>query len=177
MGIGPLVPLGSATLRGEEVASEIPCEAPGNLPHCCRKIPPVCLKAIRPKMCTAFGVYQLRVHLNLVAYPSQATFENIMDPKLAADLLRTYRFAFVGECCTAGNHKTLGSPREIGGQILGDPVGEILMFRVIGEVHERQNDNGKPCRRRDALADLSYARDWLDRCRDRRQQCHRSRTH
>ena len=36
--------------------------------------------------------------------------------------------------------------REVGRQVVGDPVGEIVLLLVAGEVLERQHDDGKPRR-------------------------------
>jgi len=48
--------------------------------------------------------------------------------------------ALVREGGIASDNKATGNPRQIGGQILGDPVRKVLLLSVVAEVRERQHD-------------------------------------
>jgi hypothetical protein len=51
--------------------------------------------------------------------------------------------ALEGEGRVAGDHEAVADAREIGGQVLGYAVGEIVLGRVAGQVGEGQYDDGK----------------------------------
>src|SRR5437660_1631813 len=57
--------------------------------------------------------------------------EHIANAELTADLLCVDRFALIGESRVAGDHEAAGDPREIGSQVVGDPVSEIFLVRVV----------------------------------------------
>jgi hypothetical protein len=79
-----------------------------------------------------------------------APLQHIAYPELAADPLHIDRCAPVGEGGVACDHEAFGNPREIGGKVVGDPVREILLLRVVGEVGKRQHDDRK-ARREEGL--------------------------
>ena len=87
------------------------------------------------------GVDQLRVHPDLVAQAAYASFEDIPHRKFAADLLHIDPLAPIGEGSAAGDYEHACNSREIGRQILGDCVREILLFPVVAEVRKREDDD------------------------------------
>src|SRR5262249_49639692 len=80
--------------------------------------------------------------------PTDTAFQYIADAKLAPDLLAVYRLAPIGERCVARDDEHVREPRQIGRQILGDAVGEVLLLRVVAEVGEWQH-NDRQARRHD----------------------------
>ena len=88
------------------------------------------VELVGPEMRAAFGIDQLRVDPNLVTRPPDTAFEDIANTELAADLLYVDRLALVGKGGGAGDHKASGDPRQIGRQIVGDPVGEIFLVGI-----------------------------------------------
>jgi hypothetical protein len=61
-----------------------------------------------------------------------------------ADLFHIDRLPFESKSRVAGDHERAVSPREIGGQVVGDAIGEMLQLRVIREIGKRQHDDREP---------------------------------
>src|ERR1700733_1813633 len=53
--------------------------------------------------------------------------------------------ALEGEGGVARDDEAVAEARDVSGEILGDAVGEIVLGRIVGEVCERQHDDGKTC--------------------------------
>ena len=49
--------------------------------------------------------------------------------------------ALEGEGGVAGDHEAVADARQVGGEVLGDAVGEIVLARIAGEVREGQDDD------------------------------------
>src|SRR6516165_6245511 len=84
-------------------------------------------------MRVALSIDQLGVDANPVAQPADAAFEHITHPKLAPDLLGLDPLSLIGECGIARDHKHVRDARQIGRQILGDPICKVLLLRVVAE--------------------------------------------
>ena len=113
-------------------------------------------------MRVALGIDQLRINAELVARPPDAPFEHIAHTKLAANLLGVCPLVLKGERGIARDHERAPDARQIGREILGDPVREILLLTVVAEVREGQHDN-RQTRRSGGLGDC---RNWWDaQCR------------
>jgi hypothetical protein len=72
-----------------------------------------------------------------VARPADTAFKHIAHTQFAPDLLGLDPLSLIGECGIALYHQHPREPRQIGCQILGDPVREILLLTVVAEVGER----------------------------------------
>ena len=86
-----------------------------------------------------FGIDQLCVDTDLVTRPPDTPFEHITHAKLAADLLGVDPLALIGERSIARDHQHTRDARQIGGQILGNPVREILLLRIFAEISKGQD--------------------------------------
>src|SRR6516162_762325 len=151
---------------------EGPREAAGDLVLSFREVGAIGIEAVRPKMCTAFGVDQLDVYAYLVTGSPYAALEHVTDAELAANLFHVDRFAPVRKCSIPSDHEAAGNLREIGRQIISNPVCEILLLRIIRKVCKRQDDDRKGWHHGgEVLADLSYML-WWDRLHDWRQRRH-----
>ena len=102
--------------------------------------------------------------------------QHIARAQFAADLLRIGRLALVAEGAVAGDHHRAGDARQIGRQIVGDAVGEIVLLGIVTQIREGQDDN-RQARRRKSVRHARFARRdrgrgrgalRLDRQRDRR---------
>ena len=109
-------------------------EASGDLALGFAKVTTIRFEPVRPHMCAGFTIDQLHIGLNLITHPPHASFEDIANAEVAGDLLGVDGFALVSECCVASDHQTVGNLREIGGQIVGDAVDKIFLFRIIRQV-------------------------------------------
>ena len=86
-----------------------------------------------------FGINQLGSDADPGSRPLDLPFEHIAHAKLAADLLRVDRLVSVSESGIARDHEHVRDPRQIGCQISGDPVGEILLFGVVAQIGKGQH--------------------------------------
>ena len=82
-------------------------------------------------MLAAFGVDKLDVHTHAAGVALDRPFKHIADPKLLADFPGVDILAFEREGRVAGDHERAAQARQIGGQVLGDAVGEIILGGVI----------------------------------------------
>ena len=70
---------------------------------------------------------------------AHAAFEHVTHAEFAADLLDVDRLALVDEGRVAGDDEQPFEPRQTGGDVLDQPVGEILLLRIAAHVLERQH--------------------------------------
>ena len=129
VGIDRVFVLDPAAGIAEELNIRASSQAAGDLVLRFREVRAIGVEPVGPEMRAGFGIDQLRVHPNLVTGPPHAAFEDIANAELAADLLYVDRLALVGKSGVAGDHEAAGDPRQIGRQIVGDPVGEIFLVR------------------------------------------------
>jgi hypothetical protein len=104
------------------------------------------LEPVGPDMRAGFSRNKRRVDRDLVARPPHAAFEHIAYAEFTADRFRVDRLALVSESRLAGDD-AVRQVREVGGQIVSDPVSEITLLRIAAEILERQHDDRKPRRR------------------------------
>jgi len=105
-----------------------------------------------------FGINELSIDSDFVTRPSDASFEHIAHAQLATNLLRVDRFVPICEGGVARDDEAVLHPRQIGRQILGDPVRKILLAGVIAEIGKGQHDDRQARRgegRRDRSSDRS----------------------
>ena len=92
-------------------------------------------------MRVATGVDQLDVDADLIARTPDAPFEYVTHPKLLADLPGVDPLVLIGERRIARDHEHTRNPRQIGCQILGNPVRKILLLPVVAEACKGQDDD------------------------------------
>ena len=95
-------------------------------------------------MRSGLRIDQLGIDADLLAGALDTSFEDITHAEVAADPLGIDRFAFVGKRGVARDHQAALDPRNVGRQILGDPVGEIFLLGVVAAIGERQHDDRQP---------------------------------
>ena len=98
--------------------------------------------ALGPQVTAGGGIDQLRGDPHLVVSLAHAAFQHIPHPQLLAHVLHLHRLAFVGEGRVAGDDKQAGDLGEVGGEVLGDAVAEILLLGIVAHVGEGQHDDG-----------------------------------
>jgi hypothetical protein len=94
-------------------------------------------------MRAGFRVNQLRVdaHPSLIAL--HRAFEDVADAELFADLLGVDGLALVGEGGVARDHEAVADAREIGCEVFGDPIGEIVLGGIARKIGEGQDHDGE----------------------------------
>ena len=63
--------------------------------------------------------------------------------ELLSDIPGVDGLAFEGECRVARDHEAVADAREVGSEVFGDAVGEIILGRVVREIGERQHHKGE----------------------------------
>ena len=105
----------------------------------------VFFKSFGPEMGAGFRIDELGVDAEAVLIALDRTFEYVAHAKLPADLLGVDRFALVGEGCRAGDHEAVADARKVGGQIVREAIGKVILGGIAGEVLEGQHHDGKMC--------------------------------
>ena len=138
------------------------------------QIPDIAVEPFRPELGAGRRIDQLGIDPHFLARTLHAAFDDIAHVELMADPARVDFLALVGKGGVARDHDAALDPRQIGDQIVGNAVGEILLLRVVAEIGERQNHHRQPRRRIGQLI-------WRDRRRQmqppRRTRCANSQCH
>jgi hypothetical protein len=86
---------------------------------------------IRPKQGACGSVKQLGADLNVISCAPNTPFEHEADAEVLADLTHIDAgLTLVGECRMSGDHEAAVDARQVGRQVICDPVGKILLVRV-----------------------------------------------
>src|SRR5437588_7294772 len=96
-------------------------------------------------MCPGFSVYELRIDAHTVLVTLHRALKDIANAELLADLLGVDALAFVSKRGVARDDKAVADARKLGGEVLGDAVGKIVLGRIAGEIGERQHDKREMC--------------------------------
>jgi len=114
----------------------------------CEDVGEVAIEAVGPDVPAVLAVDQLAGDPDPPAGLADAALEDVPDAEFLADLLHPDRLALVGECGVAGDDEQPRDLRQVGDDVLGDSVAEVLLLRVAAHVVEGQHDDGGPlCRR------------------------------
>ena len=89
------------------------------------------VEAFSPEMLAAFGVDELDIDTHAAGVALDRPFEHIADPKLLADFSGVDILALEREGGVAGDHEGAAKARQVGGQVLGDAVGEVILGGVV----------------------------------------------
>ena len=99
--------------------------------------------ALGPDLTARGAVDQPDGETEPVAGTAHAAFQHMADPKPGAGIDRRARARLQGETGLACRHEQPGDLRELGDQVLGDALGEIVLVRVAAEIDERQDGDGR----------------------------------
>ena len=91
---------------------------------------PFAVESVGPDLRPRLGRDQPGVNLDLIAEPAHAALHEIAHAEIAADLFGADRLVLEGESGAVRDHEDVGEMRQIRRQVVGDPVGEIVLFRV-----------------------------------------------
>ena len=94
---------------------------------------------VRPQVRVRARLDQLRGDAHLVAGPAHRAFEDVRNIEPLGDLRDLHVLALVRERRGARDHAQLRDLRQQVQQLLGDPVGEILLVLVRAHVDEREH--------------------------------------
>ena len=99
----------------------------------------VAIVAVGPEMVPGFAIDQLRRDPHPIAGAPDAAFDHVTHAQLARHLADVHGRTLVGERRAARNHKKLAVARQVGDDVLGDPIGEIFLFGIAAHIGERQH--------------------------------------
>src|SRR5215469_271330 len=97
------------------------------------------IEAISPKMGAGGRIKQLCGNADAVSTSANGAFQEIQDPKLAADLFYVHYSTLVGKARISGNHEEPADARQCGDDLLDHAIGKVTLRRVATQVLERQN--------------------------------------
>ena len=117
-------PVGDFVLHGEHVG-EVP------------------IVALRPQMPAGLAVDQLCDDPDAPARLADAPLQHVAYAQLFAQLLQLHGRTLVGERRIARGHIQARDPGEVGDEILGNAVAEVLLLRIAAHVDERQDHDGR----------------------------------
>ena len=98
--------------------------------------------AVRPEMVSGDRIDQLTGHANPVGDLADAAFQHVANTEVRRHRAHIDGLALVGEAAIAGNHEQLVEVRQLGDDVLGDAVGEVLLVGIAAHVLERQYGDG-----------------------------------
>ena len=90
-------------------------------------------------MSAGLGVDELRRDAEIVAGAPDAALEHIAHAELAPELGDVHRLPLVLEGRVAREHAQVARPRQLGQDVLGQAVAEILLARVAAQVDEGED--------------------------------------
>ena len=93
------------------------------------------------------GVDQLGRDAHPIVDLPHTALDHVAHPELATHLRDAHRAALVDEGRVARDDRQAGDPREAGDQVLGQPIGEVLLLRIGAQVVQRQNRDRGPARK------------------------------
>ena len=99
--------------------------------------------ALRPDMRLGLAVDELHGDAHAIRRLAHAAFDHVVDAEVPRDLLQLHRLALVHEHGVAGDDEQVAEARQLGDDVLGQPVGEELLFRVAAHVEEGQHGDGR----------------------------------
>src|SRR5271165_4471229 len=130
-----------------------------------KQVARVAVEAPGQHMRAGLGIDQVRVDADLVARPSNASFQHVAHTKLAPDLLHIDAVALVREARIAGDYEQPADARQRGDDFLDHAVGEIFLVRIAAHILERQYRDRRLLRQRQGC------RGGYGRCRRGCQLC------
>jgi hypothetical protein len=101
------------------------------------------IEPISPKMCAGFGIDKLSADPHPLAGPSDVTFEHITYAEFAPNLLYVDEFTLERKCSAVRDHEGTGKSRQLGRNVLGQAIDEIVLLRITTDIRKRQYDNGE----------------------------------
>ena len=89
---------------------------------------------------------QLRDDPHTVAAAAHAALQNVAHAQFRAHLPDADRVMPVGEAGVPGDYQQRAVARQLSDDLIGQPVGEILLLRIAAQVGERQDGDRPPAR-------------------------------
>ncbi len=99
--------------------------------------------ALGPEMMSVGRIDQLNRNAHPIARFAHTALDDIAHAKFAAHLHDVGRLALVNEGGIARDHEQIVIARQLGDDVFGHAVDEILLFLVAAHIVERKNGDGR----------------------------------
>ena len=123
--------LAAPRFGGNQLRPQLIGEASDDLVLHSEEISQRLVKAVGPKVIAGLRVDKLDVDPHAARVSLDRALEHVADAKLLADFPRVDILAFECEGGVTRDHEGAGEAREVGGETLGDAIGEIVLARVV----------------------------------------------
>src|SRR5207344_1843981 len=108
---------------------------------------PLGVETLGPQLVSFVCLGQLGVYAYPFALENNPALGQVAYTQLAADQPRVHGPAFVGECSASGDDGDSGHRmHKIADETVGDPVGEIVQFRILAASDEGQDGDRRHLR-------------------------------
>src|SRR5262245_25392620 len=97
------------------------------------------IEPVGPDVSAGFSVDELRRDAKAVVGAPDAALEHVAHLELAPKLGYVHRLPLVLKCRVACEHMQVVRPRQLGQNVLGQAVAEILLFRIAAQIGEGEN--------------------------------------
>src|SRR5262245_52767101 len=88
------------------------------------------IKPLCPEMRSSPGIDKLNIDANLILYAADRTLHEKSNAELAADILNLQHPPAKGEGRLPGHDEERSKAGQLGDDVVGDPVAEILLIRI-----------------------------------------------
>ena len=103
--------------------------------------------ALGPDMRFGLAVDELDGDAHAVGGLAHASFHDVVDAEFLGDAARRHRLALVREDGVARDDQEVAKARQLGDDVLGQPVGEELLLRIAAHIDEGQHGDRGDARR------------------------------
>src|SRR5215469_4799863 len=104
----------------------------------------VAVVSLSPEMGAGGDIDKLAADAHALPGSAHATFEDIADAKVAANLLEIDGFSFVGECGIAGDDEKPAPFRQRRDDVLGNAVDKIFLLGIATDIVKRKDGDRGP---------------------------------
>src|SRR5262249_33199850 len=101
---------------------------------------------LSPSVSSGHGVDQLRGDAEAIPAPTHAALQHIAYPQIAPHIADIGRLALVLEARVAGDDEQLREARQLGDDVLGDAVAQVILLLVSAKIGEGEYGNRRRIR-------------------------------
>ena len=125
-------------MRGE-IRTDLLCDRPAQIILHIEQVFELAVVVLSPEVGLVTYTNQLRADASLSTLAADASFEDVVDAQLPADLADGFVGVLVGHGRSPGDDAKIfrAELAQVCNSLLGQPVAEILLLRIIAQILER----------------------------------------
>ncbi len=143
-------PVNAPPLLGQQLDLQLVDDAARDLALDGKDVGELTVVAVGPEVTAVLAVDELGGDAHARAGLADAAFQDEFDPEILAHLVHLHRLALVGKRRIARDNEQAGDFRQVGDDVLGDPIAKIFLLGVAAHVCEWQHGDGRSVGRRRA---------------------------